>query len=195
MTKVIIPTAKLRHILLWLIATLYLLFSPSFYYRWFPQEGNLQEGKPLEVLKQQPERTGGIRYNVEDCKYWSTHREGDAEGETYALWGWAFLNIGPNILQADFERFVIIYSTENAYVFPMEIYERPDVQRASNDLGLTDLSSSGFYSLISRNALAIGEYGIGLLFKDKQNGTSHYVQTNKILVRSPNRLLLASGSK
>jgi len=181
---------KLRHILLWSTALLYLLFSPSISYHL-----SSQEGKPLQVWKQQPEKTGGIRYNVEDLKYWSKNVESYEEGEIYALWGWAFLDIGSNTVQADFDRFVIIYNDANAYLFPIQVYPRPGVQDTFKYLGLSDLASSGFYSVISRNALTAGKYGIGLLFKHKQDGTNHYLQTDKILVRSPNHLSLDSISK
>lgn len=190
MTKVVTQTGKLRHILLWSIAALYLLFSPALYYHLFPQEG-----KPIEVRKQQPEETGGIRYGVDDCKYWSKGRASHTEGETYALWGWAFPNMGLDVSEANFERFIVIYDPANAYIFPMQAYQRPDVQEAFKDLGVTDLASSGFYAVISRNALEVGEYGIGILFKHKQEDISHYIQTDKILVRSPNHLFLESRSK
>ena len=185
MTGFAIRASKLSHIMLWSIAVLYLLFSPSLYYRFFPQEG-----KPLEVWKEQPKERGAIRFNVEACKFWSKNMASYVEGETYALWGWAFLNLGPNTLQADFDRFAVIYNDANVYVFPMKIFRRPGIQDKFKDLGISDLSSSGFYAVISRNALDMGEYGIGLLFKHKNNGKSYYVQTNKILRRSPNHLSL-----
>ena len=185
MKRITTYIGSLRHILLWSIAVLYLLFSPSLSYHLFSWEG-----KPLEVWKRQPEKTGGIRYNVEDLKYWSKNMASYQEGETYALWGWAFLDIDPKTLQADLDRFVVIYNDANAYVFPMQVYRRPGVQDTFKDLGLSDLTSSGFYAVISRNALTVGEYGISLLFKHKQDGTIHYIQTNKILVRSPNHLLI-----
>ena len=146
----------------------------------------------MEVWSQQPEKKGKIRYNIEGCKFWSNNMASYEEGETYALWGWAFLEKGPSIRQADFDRFVIIYDDTNAYVFPMRVYPRPGVQEAFKDLGLSDLTSSGFYSVISRNALDTGEYGIGLLFRHKQDGSSYYVRTDKILVRSPNHLSVES---
>lgn len=185
MKKITTYIGRLRHILLGSIAVLYLLFSPSLSYHLFSQEG-----KPLEVWKQQPKETGVIRYNVEDLKYWSKNMAVYEEGETYALWGWAFLDIEPNILLADFDRFVIVYNHADAYVFPMQVYLRPGVQETFADLGLSDLTSSGFYAVISRNALTVGKYGIGLLFKHKQDGTIRYIQTDKILVRSPNHLLI-----
>jgi hypothetical protein len=192
MPKFTISASKISHLALWSTAILYLLLSPSLYYHLFPREG-----KPIEVWEQQPKEAGRgrFRYNVESTKFWSNGKVTYAEGETYALWGWAFLNKGPDTLQADFDRFVIIYDDANSYVFPMQVYRRPGVQKVFKKLGLKDLKSSGFYSVISRNALDVGEYGIGLLFKHKQNGSIYYVQTNKILVRSPNHLTLKSISK
>jgi len=190
MTNVLTLAGKFRHILLWSIAALYLFFSPSLYYHFFPQEG-----KPLEVRQEHPKERGKIRYNVEACKFWSKNTASYVEGETYALWGWAFLEMGPDTLQADFDRFVVVYNDDNTYLFPVKIYRRPGVQDAFKDLGLSDLSSAGFYSVISRNALEAGEYRIGLLFKHKTQDTNYYVRTNKILLRSPNHLSLELVSK
>ena len=191
MPKSTFPIGKIKHIFLWSTAILYLLFSPSLYYHLSP----LQEGKPLEVWKEQPETTGNIRYHVEECKFWFQNMPSSSERETYALWGWAFLNLGTNTLQTDFDRFVIIYDESHSYVFPVRRVPRSDVQDKFKDLNLIDLQSSGFSSVISRNALAIGEYGIGLLFKHKQDGSSYYTPTNTILVRSPNHLTLKVLSK
>lgn len=186
MKKLITLASKFKHhILLWLIAALYFLFSPSLHYHVF-----VREGKPIEVWQQQPKEGGRIRYNIEPTKFWSNNKIIYVEGETYALWGWAFLNQGPNTLQSDFDRFVLISDDAHSYVFPVQVYRRPDVRDHFKDLGLSDLISSGFYSVISRNALAVGKYGIGLLFKHKQDGTSHYIQTDTLLVRSPNHLSL-----
>jgi hypothetical protein len=140
------------------------------------------------VWKKIPEQTRGIRYNVEDLKYWSKNMSIYDEGETYAIWGWAFLDIDPNILQSDFDRFVIVYNDDNAYVFPVQIYQRPGVQDTFKDLGLSDLTSAGFYAVIARNALAVDKYNIGLLFKQKQGDSIYYTRTGKILVRTPNHL-------
>jgi hypothetical protein len=190
MTKLTISNSQTRHILLWSMAILYLLVSPPLYYHAF-----VREGKPVEVWKQQPKEAGKIRYNVENCRFWANNTISYTEGETYALWGWAFLNKGPSTRQADFDRFVVIYDDTNSYVFPMQNRRRPGVQKVFSELGLKDLTSSGFSSVISRNALGVGKYGIGLLFKHKQDGSMYYVQTNKILVRSPNHLSLESISK
>jgi hypothetical protein len=190
MKNVIMRAGILRHILLWSVAAIYLFFGPSLYYQLFPREG-----KPVEVWDEQPPKTGRIRYNLESCKFWSNNLATYTEGETYALWGWAFLNLGPDTLQANYDRFAIVYDDTHSYVFPMKVYPRPGVQDHFKDLGLTDLASSGFYAVISRNALGVGEYGIGLLFKNKQDGTSYYVKTDQLLVRTPNHLSLEADRK
>jgi len=186
MTNTTIPAGKLRHALLWSTAILYLLFSPLVYYHLFPQ----REGKPIEVLKAPPEENGRIRFNIESLIYWSNNLVAYQEGETYAFNGWAFLNEGANTKQAEYDRFVIVYNDANAFVFPMKVFRRPDVQDAFKDLGLNDLAGSGFNAVISRNALTVGEYKIGLLFKNKQDGTSYYLATDRILERTPNHLVL-----
>jgi hypothetical protein len=184
--KNVFPKGTLIHFVLWAMAILYLLFSPAFQYRFLSQE----VGKPPEVLNAPPKENGEIKYNLESLIYWSIDRVADQEGETYAFMGWAFINESPQIQQAEYDRFVVVYNESNTYLFPMKVYPRPDVQKAFQDLGLGDLKSSGFNAIISKNALKVGEYKIGLLFRSKENGTSYYTVTTKILERTPNHLQL-----
>jgi hypothetical protein len=180
MTTYTLPPSKISHLLLWSTAILYLLFSPSLKYHLFAQ----QEGKPLEVLNAPPEENGKIKYSLR--KNLAAYKD----DETYIFQGWAFINEGPDARQAGYDRFVVIYNESNAYLFPTKIDLRPEVQKAFQDLGLSDLKFSGFYAVISRNALPVGEYKIGLLFRSKENTTSYYKTTNRILDRTPNHLLL-----
>jgi hypothetical protein len=176
---------------LWVIATLWLLFSPSWRYQFF-----VQEGKPLEVLEQLLKETGGIRHNIEDLKYWSENIEVHEEGEIYAIWGWAFIDADKNVSQLDFSRFIILNNQDTSFVFPTEVYPRPGVQEYFQELGLGDLTPSGFYSVISLHSLPVGEYQVGLLFKHHQDSLhNHYHLTNKLLLRTPNHLFLKPNSK
>lgn len=174
-------------ILLWIIAVFYLLLCPYFSYQFF-----VQEGKPFEVWEHPPEETGGIRYNIEDIKYWKKNMEVYEEGETYALWGWAFLDISKKVELDDFDRFIVLTNHVNSYVFTTEVFLRPGVQDVFNDLGLDDLTSSGIFAFISRNALPAGTYSVGLLFKQKQDGERYYIMSSKELVRTPNHLKLVT---
>ncbi len=173
------------HILLWSIAVLYLVFSPSFFYQFF-----VQDGKPLEVWEQQPEESGGIRYNIEDLKYWAENIEIHEEGETYALWGWAFLDIGQKVEQENFDRFILLSDHADSYVFPVQVYPRQGVHDAFKNLDLGDLTSSGFYAVIAKNALPYGTYSVGLLLTREHNEEQYYIKTNKELLRTPNHLKL-----
>jgi hypothetical protein len=174
------------HIMLWIFAGLWLLLSPIWHYRFV-----VREGKPLEILEQQPEETGGIRQNIEDLKFWFDDGEVHEEGETYALWGWAFIDIEPHVTQYDFNRFVVLTDDENSYVFSTEVYPRPGVQDYFEELGLDDLTSSGFYAVISRNSLPVGKYNVGLLFKHRFDDTDYYYgQAYKFLLHSPNHIIM-----
>ena len=186
MPQVTIPASKIRHILLWSTAILYFLSSPSIYYHLFTQ----QEGKPIEKLYAPLKEKGEIKYNLESLIYWPRTRVAPKEGELYAFKGWAFINEGPHIRQDEYDRFVVVYNESNAYLFPMKDHSRPDVQKAFQKLGLSNLKSSGFHAVISRNALSVGKYKIGLLFRSQGDGPSYYRATNKILERTPNHLLL-----
>jgi len=182
--------SKLGHIVFWSTAILYLLFSPSLRYQLF-----LQAGKPLEILNTPPNENGEIQYNVEKVDYWSENRVIHEKSETYALRGWAFVNEGPHTQQTDFDRFIVIYDDKKVYIFPMLVASRTDVQDFFKDNGLSGLVSSGFNAVISRNSLPIGEYDIGILFRHTQDDTSYYIQTNRVLMRTPNHLLLKPLSK
>jgi len=171
------------HVLLWSIAVLHLLLGPFFSYHFF-----VEDGKPLEVWHQMPEETGGIRYNVEDLKFWAEDMEVYEECETYALWGWAFLDLDRKVDLTDFDRFVVLSDNTRSYVFSTQIYPRPGVKEAFYDLGLDGLISAGFYAVISRNALPPGTYSVGLMFRQGRSGQQYYIETNKVLVRTPNHL-------
>jgi len=173
------------HFLLWSFAVLYLLSGPSLYNHFF-----VQEGKPLELIELPAQETGGIRYNIEAIKFWSENMQVHEEVETYALWGWAFLNTGQQVLLQDFDRYFIISNSKDTYVFPTQVYPRPGVQDVFKDLGLEDLSSSGIYAVISRNAVPVGRYSIGLMFEQKHDGEQYFVVIGKELVRTPNHLKL-----
>ena len=171
------------YILFWTIALLYLYISPSLYHNLI-----IREGKPIEVCQQEPKKTGGIKYNLEDFIDWS--RKIYNEVETYALWGWAFLDIGQKIALTDFDRYVVLTDNQGcSYLFSTQIYLRPDVTNYFTELGL-DLISSGFYAVIAKNALPPGSYNIGILFEHKQNGSAYYITTNENIVRTPNHLNL-----
>jgi len=180
---------KPLHILFWSTALLYLLLSPSFNFHFL-----VQEGKPLEVCKQEPTNTGGIRYNIEDLKYWSKNLSVYSEGETYALWGWAFLDIGQKIALTDFDRYVVLTDNQGcSYLFSTQIYPRPGANDFFKELVQElelDLTSSGFYAVMVKNALPPGSYNIGILFEHKQNGSAYYITTNENIVRTPNHLNL-----
>lgn len=173
------------HILLWSIAVVYLFVAPSLHNQLF-----VQEGKPIELDELPTEETGGIRYNIEAVKFWSENMQVHDEVETYALWGWAFLDTGETLFLKDFDRFFLISNQEDTYVFKSKVFPRPGVQDVFKDLGLDDLSSSGIYAVISRNEIPIGKYNIGLLFENKSGGEQYFVVTNKELIRTPNHLYM-----
>lgn len=175
--------SKVSHIVLWSIAILYLLFSPSLNYHLFTK----QEGKPVEVLKVPPKERGKIRYQLEKNLVAYENYE---DAETYALKGWAFVIADPHTQQAEYDRFIVVYNESNAYLFLMKVDLRPRVQEVFKNLGLNDLKSSGFEAVISRNALRVGEYKIGLLFRSKEKAISYYKTTNRMLKCTPNYLLL-----
>jgi hypothetical protein len=105
----------------------------------------------------------------------------------YNLSGWAFMRGEPD--QAAYERLIVLQSENRVYFFSSVNNARPDVQAEFTDLHL-DLINTGFSAYISKDMVEPGTYQIGILFKDRANGTIYYVVTNKSVIRTSNKLQL-----
>jgi hypothetical protein len=141
-------------------------------------------GKPIQVNVELPATISESRSGVDVLvKY-------NEKGRVYQLWGWAFPTLDKNIPVGDYERQVVLVTPTGNYVFAAETVERTDVQEYFNDLGM-DLTHSGFSALITKDVIELGEYRLGIIFRNPQDNTVYYVDTKKILINTLDQLRLS----
>jgi len=174
---------------LWSAVVAYLVFGPKLHYILFETDG-----KPYEINVTIPEHSKVIRYNIEDLKYWEGDIQVYEEGDTYALWGWAFPEIGIDTDLANYQRFFVIRNARREFLFSTKVYSRPGVKDVFSDRQIKNLQMAGLYSVISKNALPLGVYHVGILAICENSGESYYTESNKLLIRTPNHLILKDNN-
>jgi len=141
-------------------------------------------GKPVQVNVELPATVSESRSGVDALVIYNE------QGRVYQLWGWAFPMVDRSIPTGDYERQVVLATPTGNYVFASETVERTDVQEYFNDLGM-ELTNSGFSALISKDVIELGEYRLGIVFRNPQDNTVYYVDTRKILINTPDQLRLS----
>ena len=168
------------HIVLWGGMFLYLTFAQGLYVHFF-----LKYGKPALVSTQLPVESAQIKGYVdlfEPIVY---------KGESlYSLVGWAFSTENPMMRPEDYDRQVILISTQKNYYFPMEAYPRPDVQLAFQSLGM-ELTNAGYHANISQEAIDPGVYQVGFVFRNPRDGSIYYTSITKYLIITPNHIQIS----
>ncbi len=170
------------HLVIWGMMVLYLIVAPGIYDHFF-----VVEGKPIEVNVRLPAMVGESRSGVDALVIYNK------QGGVYQLWGWAFPMVNKSIPAGDYERQIVLATPTRNYVFAAETVERADVQEYFNDLGM-DLTNSGFSALISKNAIELGEYRLGIVFRNLQDNTAYYIDTKRSLIRTPNQLKFSDSA-
>lgn len=133
------------------------------------------------------EQYGQLKYHFDDLKFWSHDLEVKVELETYALWGWAFVD-EPSVEQA-YEITLILYDDNSVgFEYPTKSFPRPDVEEVFSYKGINGLSDSGFYVVINRRSLKNGSYRVGLLIRGLETEEKFFVLTNSRIIRTPNHL-------
>lgn len=107
----------------------------------------------------------------------------------YQLRGWGFLTIN-NIPVSDYEKKVVLVTGKQYMMFDTQIVDRRDVKNEFGGLNL-DLRKSGFLTLIAKEALQTGRYGIWIMFTHKDSEIHYYVNTGRCLERTPNFMVLS----
>ncbi len=82
---------------------------------------------------------------------------------------------------ADNEIEVVFVGSNEAYIFPAEPVERPDVTQYYNDGYNYD--NSGYEVLINKKDIPQGNYKIGLLVRNKSNGEESLMMTDKTFIK------------
>jgi hypothetical protein len=169
------------HVLIWGTMFLYLLAAPRLYTQFF-----LKQGKPLRVEESIPPEEERIELSVDDLDETIVEKE-----EVYRLWGWAFSTADPKKSPDQYEREIVLTSDNKMYIFPTDTVERQGVQDTFQDLSM-DLLSSGYSTLIAKDVLPIGEYRVGIIFRDPSTRQEYYYDKPKVILkRSPNGLSLS----
>ncbi len=165
------------HILIWAVMLLYVAAAPSFYSRFL-----LSSGKPVSFSEKLPSRTKQINYSVDRLD-----PIGSAGQNLYDLWGWTFFRKDTD--QSAYNVYIVLKSDRQTYFFLTTPFSRPRLNKVFPKAGI-DLSNSGFRTSISRDAIAVGSYRIGILFKHKSTGAMYFTWSNKSVERTPNHLQL-----
>ncbi|MFZ3150322.1 MAG: hypothetical protein WA116_01415 [Anaerolineaceae bacterium] len=143
---------------------------------------SITEGSPIEMEPVTLESTDLIRYSVDRLDPITVNGQ-----DIFYLWGWSFLTT--DMEQGNYDIYLVFKSDEAEYYYLTESFERPDLQKAFPEVEI-DLSNSGFKAFIAKEKIEVGEYAIGIIYKNKSDGTTYYQLTNKEIVRTPNTISL-----
>ena len=159
----------------------YIISAPRLHTNFF-----LKQGKPLAIRESVPAEAEQIKLNIDALDLIVQDRQ-----EVYRLYGWAFSTLDPSLSPEMYEREILLISSlQRIYAFSIDTVSRPGVQEFFKDLNM-NLTESGFSTLISKDVLPVGEYRIGIVFRDPSTGLSYYTDKPKrILLRTPNSLSL-----
>jgi hypothetical protein len=143
----------------------------------------LKDGKPVSFDQELPQRmTKRITHEIDRIDPVVLRGQ-----NLYEIWGWSFIKEEPD--QSVYERFIVLQSDSQTYFFTTTNKVRPDVQAEYADIQL-DLSNSGFSSYLSKDMIERGIYKIGILLRNRNNGTVYYLVTPKSIIRTANKLQL-----
>ncbi len=145
----------------------------------------ISEGGPLDMEPGTLERTDFLRYSVDRLDPIKVNGQ-----DIYFLWGWSFPTI--DLDQDKCEIFLVLKSDKAKYYYLTESFERPDLHKAFPDVKM-NLNNSGFKAFIAKEKIKIGRYTIGILYKNKSDGTVYFTLTNKEIVRTPNTFRLETN--
>lgn len=140
------------------------------------------EGSPLVMEPITLEQTDFLKYSVDRLDPITVNGQ-----NIYYLWGWSFPTTGLD--QANFDIYLVLKSDTSEYYYLSESLERLDLQKAFPEVQM-DLSNSGFKVLIAKEKILEGRYVIGIIYKNKSDGTTYYILTNKEIVRTPDTFTL-----
>jgi hypothetical protein len=167
------------HVLILIGFIAYLLLAPFVYNDLF-----IKFGKPVDYTDKFPAPTNNISLSIDSFD--STTYEGHI---TKSLEGWALLYDEPD--QSKYERFVVLQSEARTYFFTVEPVKRSLLQESFSNLGL-DILYSGFRAFISEEHIKPGTYQVGILFKNKFDGTAYYTISPSVIQRTANKILIYS---
>lgn len=163
------------HVLIWGIFVIYTLVSSDLYTAIF-----LKHGKPLTGSANLPAEMGEIHLMVDELRV--SVYEGE---EVYLLSGWVF---APGIPESgSFKKKLVLHSTHEDLVFPAETVVRKDLTNVFSQYEM-NLDEAGFRVMITKHALEIDNYRIGILLEDSDGTPRAYRLLDRYIQREPNRV-------
>lgn len=161
------------HTIIWALMIVYLTVAHDVYNRFI-----LKEGAPVQFDYRVPKPKDEI--------FFALGRFDLVKGQDlYHLVGVSFVRGDRD--QDAYDRWIILASDTNTYFYKAQATQRPELQAMFKDLDI-DLSNAGISTHISKYAIKPGEYTVGILFKHRRNDKTHYVITNKKIIRTVNQI-------
>ena len=159
------------------LSVILIIVGPQIYSALF-----IKQGKPISTDILLPSETTQARFALDGLELFNTQ-------DIYNLTGWDFPVIDPNVSASNYYRLIVLYSGSKNYVFHADTSQRIDIQTRFSGLGY-DVTMSGLSALIYKGAINPGTYGLGIIFKNDANHSSYFLNLNKCITRTPNRIWL-----
>jgi hypothetical protein len=158
------------HLLIWALLLIYLPASYAVNERFL-----LKGPEPVHYDKSLPD--------PERARIKSQIQASAPDQKVMAVGGWAFVT--NEMDQALYDRFVVLSSEKDIYLFPVSDLKRPDIHEKFKQFGM-DLLQSGFGVQIPKERVPAGEYRLGILFVHKERVFRLYQPADLIVMRTPN---------
>ena len=169
------------HLLIWFLVVSFFLFGQSLV------SGLVnREGKPVLRNIYLPAESLQVRYHIDKF------RQIDDNGHVFSVQGWAFTSESPERPSNGYSTQVVLVKGRQNMVMATTAEERGDVVRFFEDLNL-NIVDPGFTAVINRDLLPIGNYAVGILLTDTQDGSMEFVLTEHFIERTPNTISLISS--
>lgn len=166
------------HALIWALMGVYLIIAPGLF-----TPALVKLGKPIRMDSPIPAESDQISFAVEQLQY-----RPEAGERLYILSGWAYI-LGQGNAADKFEREIYLTSDQKVYVFSAKTVARqPGPESIFVKLGV-NLDTLGFSAQISEDALEVGKYRIGIIFRNPSTGLAFYRdKPAHYLIKTPNTL-------
>ncbi len=161
------------HGLFFSLIFLFIFVAPVIHDEYF-----VNQGKPIAMNIELPPETNSIQFALDGLEIFNSQ-------DVYNLTGWAFLTVNKRYASGEYERLLVLQSLYANYVFQADTTKRIDIQTVFQDLGM-DVIMSGLSALIFKDSVPQGTYSLGLIFKNKSDGSAYYVDLNQCVTRTPN---------
>lgn len=145
------------------------------------------DGRPILGDINLPEESKQVMYHLDKFNPY------DDKGHLYSLQGWAFTTDKPGSPTDDYATQIILLRDEGNLVYPTTAESREDVISHFKELNL-DIQMPGFSVLINKEILRRGEYQVGILLTLKEDGSQHFILTDRLIKRTPNSITLIPKS-